>query len=621
MANLRNYSTNFVINFPLVTSLIFALLLSLSSCTSVNNKPEENPLKNTKKLVKEGHVSLYENGAINVPNTRIMLIPAGPSAMEFALELSGTKARESFLLSLKNAQDAVYLVADGTRKSFSIAGDIVDESDKVANYITSNSRKNSKLLVYRAYPTTRHIIGETFQFSDKASNELKTAAISLREESNSLAKDAISRQKSYADFASASIAFSTSAVTHSASDVKKDFENIRNKFIKGYIALPKKWASNTNKKNSGSPFKENWKKSLEVRENLSNHFTDILADTGTQYSDDISASINKSKNALSSASDTGVGLAALDSVRWLLKALLWDATIKPISKLGYASVGYVTSNTVIFPVMVVAGEGVAVTQVAVEVAINSSRKTIDVVAPTFEAALASTYAISSFAVKSAGGITLGTTGVAGSVAIGVTDSLSALTIQTAGNISGYGIEYIGVPLVTAGVKVAGTTSGVVVGSAKAVAGSTLFIGGETSAAVTKTVGYTGAGGVAAAGTVLSGVGGTSIGVYELTKAVAVPASYELGGGIVLGYSSMSHIAAHTILAAADASYLVLSLEGPRWVVYAVKGNLGNGEHLTPGTVLNLNEMRTAGEEFSVLAASQEELEILVHEAQDDFPFE
>jgi hypothetical protein len=72
----------------------------------------DDPLKHTKKLVWEGHRSLYNNGAFQVPNTTIRLIPAGPSALELAMELVGIRARQSFLLSLQRARDSVYIVAE-----------------------------------------------------------------------------------------------------------------------------------------------------------------------------------------------------------------------------------------------------------------------------------------------------------------------------------------------------------------------------------------------------------------------------------------------------------------------------------------------------------------------------
>jgi hypothetical protein len=99
----------------------------------------------------------------------------------------------------------------------------------------------------------------------------------------------------------------------------------------------------------------------------------------------------------------------------------------------------------------------------------------------------------------------------------------------------------------------------------------------------------------------------------------VPAGYELGGGIVLGYGTTSQLAAHSVLAVADASYLVLSLEGPRWVIYAVKGELGNGEDLPPGTMLDLGNMQADGEEFYYLPVSDKEMRAVVETLYQELP--
>lgn len=55
------------------------------------------------------------------------------------------------------------------------------------------------------------------------------------------------------------------------------------------------------------------------------------------------------------------------------------------------------------------------------------------------------------------------------------------------------------------------------------------------------------------------------------------------------------------------SYLVLSLEGLRWVLYAVKGQLGKGEDLVPGTMLDLKFMQEAGEEIYNVSVSADVL--------------
>ena len=60
------------------TLMAFLVLVLCVGCTA----PSGDPLKHTKTLVLEGHRSLYNNGAFQVPNTSIRLIPAGPSALE-----------------------------------------------------------------------------------------------------------------------------------------------------------------------------------------------------------------------------------------------------------------------------------------------------------------------------------------------------------------------------------------------------------------------------------------------------------------------------------------------------------------------------------------------------------
>jgi len=604
-----------ITKFSLVLVIVF-----LGSCASTND--QDDPLKNTKRLVKEGHVSLYNNGALNVPNTKIKLIPPGPDAVGLAMELSGIKARESFLRSIMNARDAVYLVRNGTRKSFRVAGDISKKTNEITNHIRRFSRTNSQLLIYRAYPDTKQIIGESFQLSARVSDEINQLAINIRKDAELYATKAQDRHELYEGLAGASVGFAIRGVTKSSKDVKEDIRHIGNKFIKGYVILPRKWkARRLKQKNDINYFKKNWQASLSTREKLSGKFTNIILNTSNKYGENISQSLNKSKSALENAGETGVGFAALDSMRWLLHALLWDATIAPVSKVGVSTIGFVASNTVVFPVMVVVGESAAVSKVAVEQIYHTGRKTVDIVAPTFHAALASTYAVSSFAVKSVGSVVVGGAGVVASATVGVVDSFSALTIQTTGSAIGYGVEYVGVPLSTAGIKTTGTMAGVVVGATESLGGTGLLVSGEASALATTATGYTAAGSVAVVGSTGSAVVGSTLGVYEVAKSIAVPSSYQLGSGIVLGYSSMSHLAAHSILGVADASYLVLSLEGPKWVVYAVKGNLGSGDDILPGTVLDLESMQTQGESFSVLNASDREIDELVESLQSDLPFE
>ncbi|MDH5219388.1 MAG: hypothetical protein OEX19_16910, partial [Gammaproteobacteria bacterium] len=145
------------------------------------------------------------------------------------------------------------------------------------------------------------------------------------------------------------------------------------------------------------------------------------------------------------------------------------------------------------------------------------------------------------------------------------------------------------------------------------------VSGEVASLSTKGFGNVIAGTTLVSGTAVSVAAGSTLGVYELSKAVVVPAGYQLGGGIVLGYGTLSHLGAHSILAVSDAAYLVLSLEGPRWVIYAVKGNLGEGEELPPGTLLDLEAMQSGGEDFMYLPISDEEMTNVVNSVYQELP--
>ena len=181
------------------------------------------------------------------------------------------------------------------------------------------------------------------------------------------------------------------------------------------------------------------------------------------------------------------------------------------------------------------------------------------------------------------------------------------------------MQYIGVPLAAAGVTVGAASVGVVAGTTGAVTGSTVYISGEATSVTTKAFGNIIAGTTVVAGTTASVAAGATVGAYELSKAIVVPAGYELGGGIVLGYGTTSQLAAHSVLAVSDASYLVLSLEGPRWVIYSVTGNLGNGDDLPPGTILSLETMQESGEEFKYLPVSDEEMRSVIESLHNELP--
>ena len=123
-----NKNNNKIIRIKVAVSLILFSFV-LSACNTTGTK--EDPLKNTRKLIKQGHASLYNNGAFKVPNTEIKLIPAGDSAQQVAFEMMGMKARQSFLTSIKNAADSVYLVPTGSQLSLDYAKTIRNSGEQL----------------------------------------------------------------------------------------------------------------------------------------------------------------------------------------------------------------------------------------------------------------------------------------------------------------------------------------------------------------------------------------------------------------------------------------------------------------------------------------------------------
>lgn len=58
---------------------------------------------------------------------------------------------------------------------------------------------------------------------------------------------------------------------------------------------------------------------------------------------------------------------------------------------------------------------------------------------------------------------------------------------------------------------------------------------------------------------------------------------------------------------------------PRLIFYAVKGKLGKGEDLPPGTMLDLKSRQEAGGEIYNLPASDAEMEIVVESVYGELP--
>ncbi len=603
--------------------LLIALLgTTVFGCATTNGK--DDPLRNTKKLVAEGHVSLYKNGAFQVPNTKISLIPAGPSTKEFVVELMGMRARQSFVKSLERAADSVYIVSEGTKLTYRLSKDIRAGGNTAADEIKKYTRENSTLIISRSSEVGKSIIGKSWDLSKTAFKESGKIGDTIIQSAQT-AGDKISEQGTQAGMRTASQATQLAKEISSSSATRSGtaLTYAGTTFVKGYVAVPSKMKQHAGE--MGESLSEAKligiaKESYETRKEWSQKTVDLMSDTIKNYPEDVSSSFRKAGKELdSNYRTTGLSLAVLKSLRWVLQGVLWDATIKPVTKMTAASVGYIGVNFVAFPSMVVVREGVATTTLAVEVTWDTGKMGYDLVAPTGVAAVASVYGLVDFIGSHA---VAGTTLVTGNVlgygesALGKT---AGVVVKGGGFAAGKGVQYIGVPLASAGIAIGGGTIGTAVGGVGYVSGGTMYVTGEAGSATTWAFGNVIAGTTLVGGTAVSTAGGTAYGVYELSKAVVVPAGYELGGGMVLSYDTLTQLGAHSILAVSDCAYVVLSLEGPRWVLYAVKGKTGPGDDLPVGAVVDLKKMQESGEEIKYLPVSDGEMKKVVDSVYENLP--
>lgn len=534
--------------------ILTLLAVLVTGCAHVDPK---DPLKNSKKLIIEGHKSLYENGAFQIPMTKVKLIPEGPQPINLAMELMGVSARTSFLAALNDAKDSVFIVADGTKKTFKVAKNQWRIGKELSKEIAGSSSENGQWIIEKSSALSKKIIGAAYELPAKIKEDAKTSR-------EAILKDAQAQR---------------TAGNQIWQEGKKDF-------VLGYLALPERLSKHTEglkKEMSVAEYTKRFKKTDASTDQWSHDLVAEINGTIKDVPGDTSQSIKNAKDEFAKTQSLGPTLATIKAIGWFLHGLVWEGALKPLGKLAYGGVGYVFVNGMAYPAMLVADSGVQSGRILVEIGKVSGGSAFEIVAPTAIASVAAVLSAAEYTVNGA-------------------------EIATAGTY-----EYIGVPLAEAGVVAGGTVSGVFVRGGGLVAGKTVDWGGQMTAAATG-----GASGVTAGATAVGGMAGSAAlgtlnGLYEVGKATVVPPSLELTGGLVLSYGTMSQLAAHTILASTDASYLVLSMEGPSFVIYAIKGKVSRGDDIRPGTVVNLEQLRKDGEEISKVPVSKEEMQKLLQE--------
>jgi hypothetical protein len=695
-------------------------------------RADDDPLKYTKKLVTGGHSTLYNNGAFEVPNTGIKLIPPAPDTLALVSELAGVRAQQSFELSIKRAADSVTIVAEGTKRTYELAKDVRALGGEAADAIDRSISENGTVLVYKSTDLGKTIVGRSWdsaaqlwrsgagrkivRSSREGGEQIVEGGVASGdriivggkssgdkiiaggiesgdriiaggiESGNSIvagsaeAGDKIAAEGSVAGkkIVTGSLNTAKDLSTSSIDRSGRTFRYAGTSFVKGYAAVPSNLkqraaATGTNIKMLspvGIVRSEN-----EWRKEWSQRTIDLFGDTIGDYGTSATSSFRKVGEELGENYKTqGVSLSVLKSLRWVLQGLLWDATIKPLAKTTGAALGYLSVNLLAFPTVVIVREGVATAELAVQVTVDTAKTGYDIVAPTAIAAVAGVLGVADLAVSQP---VAATTAVVGPV-VGYTEkglsAVAGVTVKSGGFVAGQAVkgagfvsgevvkgggfaageavkggsivaggavkggggvagemvkgggylvgqtvQYIGVPLASAGIAVGGGTIGTAMGVTGAMSGGAVVVTGKVGSTTTNVFGNVIAGTTLAAGTAVSAGGGATYGVYQLSKAVVVPIGYELGSGIVLSYETLSQISAHAILAVSDCAYMILSLEGPRWVLYAVKGNLGKGDDLPPGAILDLKKMQEQGEEIVNLPVSDEEMKKVVESVYGNLP--
>ena len=583
---------------------------ALAACAH-DPQTEQDPLHNTKKLAAEGHATLYHNGAFQVPMTTIHLIPPGPSALEFAAELAGMRARQSFLESVKHARESADLAKAGVERSVSAAGAINRGAETVARETRGITRLGGGAM--SAAPGVGSSIiavsvsraGPAYSGTREVGEKVAESALETGREMSGATDRAASAVMSGTIAGAGAVSGGTLAMSRRHASFAAE------RFLKGYAAAPGKVGERAGAMADAaslSKFATAFERSGEWRSNTSAEFADVMLDVARNYAHDVGSSFGSASDEIGKgARESGPTLAVLKSLRWVLQGIFWDATIKPVTKMTAGTLGYVAVNGVAYPALITVNEGAVVANLAVQVAWNSAAATYDITAPTATAAVAGLFSAGELVGGQAlagGGLVAGAAASGGTYVAGRT---AAAATAGGGYAAGKTVEYVAAPLSAVGVAGGGTVVGVLAATGAGVAGTAIAASGVAAEGTTRLAGAVTAGTVGVGGSVVSVAAGAALGTYEIAKAVVVPAGHELGAGIVLSYGTLTQLGAQSVLAVSDASYMVLSLEGPRWVLYAVKGDVDNGENIPTGAVLDLKAMQRAGETLYAVPASEEEM--------------
>ncbi|XDD56293.1 hypothetical protein AB3N62_19035 (plasmid) [Leptospira sp. WS4.C2] len=565
--------------------LVFLSFSLFFSYCSGSDKKSEDPLKNTKKLAIEGHSSLYYQGALPVKGTSIKFIPPYHESTVFVMGQRFGFAGDEFSRSVLKARESVVIVKDGTKMSWSAAGKVSNGGEAAVQYLSENATKPGLFIMYASVAESYGMVGSSLERGMDTHKAVVLNSEAIRKEWDDWANMQLNQREAVDNSPSAKKRFN-----QYKEKFQKDFEST----VYGYVDLDDALKSSYNETyddlKSGS-----WKRRFAEIEDLRSSVSDKLfgnwKETIFSFGYDTSQELGRAKADIESIADgEGVPLALLKSFSRTVKALFYDSIIKPIGKITILSVGYVTWNGIIYPAAVITNSAGTGLYCLVETFTLAGKGVVYITAPSIELALGailnSTEVVLNESVQSME--------KGAKVTSAVARKTSAYSAKTAAVVTESSGKYILAPM-----SLVGVTSGqAVLGGGLAVSGTVTGATLAGTSAAAQTVTYTStkvaAGTVGVVGTTASFGTGTTYGVYQLTKAVGVPSGVVIGSGIVLSYEFVSHMSAHSVLAVADCTYLVLSLEGGKWVVYGVKDGSKKASRLLTGAVVDMDQIRKEG---------------------------
>ena len=573
---------------------IFIALLLLG-CASTQDP--DDPLKNSKKLIKQGHKSLYYNGAFEVKGTSIKLIPSFAEGEIFLYGYRAGLAKQAFSENVQKAAESVYILKEGTEISLRTAGKVSKAGEEVNQYIYDSGTKGGIYIIAISLAKSYGLIGSSFAKGMQVHASVVKTSKEIRRSMDKWA-DELTED----DFPNSN----SPNFSQRAKEYKKEFRDDVNSFVIGYTNLDHYLGKTIDETDvSTDTFRKGFsginKLLSEGNEVLTQGLKEVVFEWGSGTANEFSES---GKDFSSVVDGAGLSFAILKSFARVTKGIFYDAILKPLTQLGAISVGYVAVNAVIYPVMFVSVSGYSVGEVMVEVITAGSKGVIYLVAPTAKLALAGLVGSGKFLAAEAYAAADTSTRASANAGLFVT----AKTAKGVGIVTEGAGKYVLANLSLAGV----TTSQAVLGGGVAVAGTaagtTVSAASGTMQVVTYGSSKVAAGGVTAVGTTASLGVATGNGVYRLGKAVGIPIGITLQSGVVMNYEMVAQLSAHTILAVSDFSYLVLSLEGGKWVVYAVKDTSGKAKSLLSGAVVDMEQIRKDGNEIVKVPVSEEEIE-------------